>query len=179
MSGLQRSLSKRERLVRAITNPDTMFARDPNVSPPAQSRFDSAKLNESKFARALFSPGLDVGVTNAQALQAIPEGARDPIDSDQPLWPPQLLEGYIGECAMNFTLPEGYSVRPLCKSDYHKGYLDVLRVQEKVGWVTESAWDDRCEWLYEKGAGTYYTIVICDKGERCVAVGTLLIERKL
>ncbi|KAF2097787.1 glucosamine 6-phosphate N-acetyltransferas-like protein, partial [Rhizodiscina lignyota] len=94
------------------------------------------------------------------------------------LWPPQLLEGYIAKCASEFSLPEGYSVRPLCKSDYHKGYLDVLRVQEKVGWVSESVWDERCEWLHDMGNGTYYTVVICDKGERCVAVGTLLVERK-
>lgn len=176
---MQRSMSTRQKIVRAITNPDQIFQRDPNVSPPPTSKFDSAKLNESKFARALFSPGIDVGVSNQPVLSSINENVKEPLDAEEPLWPPYLLEGFLMQCAANFSLPEGYSVRPLSKADYHKGYLDVLRVQEKVGWIGEKEWDERCEWLYEKGQGTYYTVVICDKGERVVAIGTLLIERKL
>jgi hypothetical protein len=34
-------------------------------------------------------------------------------------------------------LPEGYSCRPIQRSDYHKGFLDVLRVLTTVGDVTE------------------------------------------
>jgi hypothetical protein len=177
---MNRSLSTRQRIVRAITNPDTIFkAEDGQTSPPPTSRFDSAKLNESKFARALCSPGIDVGVTNAPLLTVIPEGIREALEPDASLWPEQLLTGYLARCASDFLLPEGYSVRPLTKGDYHKGYLDVLRVQEKVGWINERDWDKRCEWFYEQGQGTYYTIVICDKSERCVAVGTLMCERKL
>jgi hypothetical protein len=36
--GLQRSMSKRQKFVRAITNPDTIFNRDP-ASPPPESRY--------------------------------------------------------------------------------------------------------------------------------------------
>ncbi len=35
------------------------------------------------------------------------------------------------------SLPEGYSCRPLEKQDYHKGFLDVLRVLTTVGDITE------------------------------------------
>jgi glucosamine-phosphate N-acetyltransferase len=34
-------------------------------------------------------------------------------------------------------LPEGYTCRPLQRSDYAKGFLDVLRVLTTVGDVTE------------------------------------------
>jgi hypothetical protein len=34
-------------------------------------------------------------------------------------------------------LPEGYSCRPIQRSDYHNGFLDVLRVLTTVGDVTE------------------------------------------
>jgi hypothetical protein len=34
-------------------------------------------------------------------------------------------------------LPEGYSCRPIQRDDYHKGFLDVLRVLTTVGDVTE------------------------------------------
>jgi hypothetical protein len=36
--GLHRSMSKRQKFVRAITNPDTIFNRDP-ASPPPESRY--------------------------------------------------------------------------------------------------------------------------------------------
>jgi hypothetical protein len=34
-------------------------------------------------------------------------------------------------------LPEGYSCRPIQRDDYHKGFLDVLRVLTTVGDVSE------------------------------------------
>lgn len=34
-------------------------------------------------------------------------------------------------------LPEGYTIRPLQRGDYAKGFLDVLRVLTTVGDVTE------------------------------------------
>jgi hypothetical protein len=34
-------------------------------------------------------------------------------------------------------LPEGYGCRPIQRNDYHKGFLDVLRVLTTVGDVTE------------------------------------------
>jgi hypothetical protein len=34
-------------------------------------------------------------------------------------------------------LPEGYNCRPIQRSDYHNGFLDVLRVLTTVGDVTE------------------------------------------
>lgn len=37
------------------------------------------------------------------------------------------------------ALPEGYTIRPLQRGDYAKGFLDVLRVLTTVGDVTEEA----------------------------------------
>jgi hypothetical protein len=42
-------------------------------------------------------------------------------------------------------LPEGYSCRPIQQADYHKGFLDVLRVLTTVGDVTEEVlFQDTC-----------------------------------
>jgi len=42
----QRSLSRREKIVKVIANPDTLFVRDPS-SPPPESRLVSALLVQS------------------------------------------------------------------------------------------------------------------------------------
>ncbi|KAI9657468.1 MAG: Glucosamine-phosphate N-acetyltransferase-like protein [Bathelium mastoideum] len=50
------------------------------------------------------------------------------------------------------ALPEGYKVRPLQKSDYHAGFLDVLRVLTQVGDISEERWAERYEWMANMGA---------------------------
>jgi glucosamine-phosphate N-acetyltransferase len=79
-------------------------------------------------------------------------------------------------------LPPGYIVRPLQKSDYTEGFLDVLRVLTTVGDISDEAWATRYEWI-EKRSDEYYLIVVLDEsreqGKRVVGTGCLVVERKL
>ncbi|KAI9711013.1 MAG: Glucosamine-phosphate N-acetyltransferase-like protein [Bogoriella megaspora] len=59
-----------------------------------------------------------------------------------PLFSPHLISPDV-----QAALPEGYTCRPLQKSDYHKGFLDVLRVLTQVGDIAEERWDERYEWM--------------------------------
>jgi glucosamine-phosphate N-acetyltransferase len=76
------------------------------------------------------------------------------------------------------TLPPTYILRPLRKSDYAIGFLDVLRVLTTVGDITEEEWNGRYDWMNNQGKGGYYIMVIEDEG-RIVGTGALLVERKL
>jgi hypothetical protein len=76
------------------------------------------------------------------------------------------------------TLPPTYVLRPLRKSDYAIGFLDVLRVLTTVGDITEEEWNGRYDWMNNQGKGGYYIMVIEDQG-KIVGTGALLVERKL
>ncbi|EGE07836.1 glucosamine 6-phosphate acetyltransferase [Trichophyton equinum CBS 127.97] len=56
-------------------------------------------------------------------------------------------------------LPENYTLRPLRRSDYQNGFLDVLSVLTKRN-------------------DEYYILVICDGTGRVVGTGSLIVERK-
>jgi glucosamine-phosphate N-acetyltransferase len=49
---------------------------------------------------------------------------------------PMFDPSYISPDVLK-ELPEGYTMRPLQRNDYHKGFLDVLRVLTTVGDVNE------------------------------------------
>ncbi|KAI9788874.1 MAG: Glucosamine-phosphate N-acetyltransferase-like protein [Peltula sp. TS41687] len=77
-------------------------------------------------------------------------------------------------------LPAGYSLRPLQRTDFHAGFLDVLRVLTTVGDVTEERWNERYEWMSKRNAdghGDYFVLIIWD-GQKVVGTGTLMVERK-
>jgi glucosamine-phosphate N-acetyltransferase len=77
------------------------------------------------------------------------------------------------------SLPEGYTLRALQKSDYEKGFLDCLRVLTTVGDITEEQWNDRYDWMTTQGKGAYYLLVITNETGRIVGTGALIVERKL
>jgi glucosamine-phosphate N-acetyltransferase len=79
------------------------------------------------------------------------------------------------------ALPEGYTLRPLQRSDFKKGHLDVLRDLAHVGDITEEQWTERFDWMVGCN-GSYYVLVIVDEnrdGGKIVGTGTLIIEKKL
>lgn len=81
--------------------------------------------------------------------------------------------------AIQSSLPAGYVIRPLQQSDYALGFLDVLRVLTTVGDITESAWNERYQWMATQGAGSYYVLVIEDtNSKKIVGTGALIAERK-
>ncbi|EFW16340.1 glucosamine 6-phosphate acetyltransferase [Coccidioides posadasii str. Silveira] len=74
-------------------------------------------------------------------------------------------------------LPEGYTIRPLRKSDFSNGYLEVLRVLTTVGEFSFEQWSERYDWMAKRN-DEYYLLVICDETGRVVGTGSLIVERK-
>jgi glucosamine-phosphate N-acetyltransferase len=77
------------------------------------------------------------------------------------------------------SLPEGYTLRALQKSDYQKGFLDCLRVLTTVGDITEEQFNARYAWMNTQGKGAYFLLVITNEVGRIVGTGALVVERKL
>ena len=94
-----------------------------------------------------------------------------PISSTQPSTQSSALQ--------KFSLPPGYTIRPLRRTDYATGMLDVLRVLTTVGEVSESAWLERFDYMHKSAPGTYYVLVVCDDSEKVVGTGAVVVERKL
>ena len=90
-----------------------------------------------------------------------------------PLFSPALIPSSVSS-----ALSSGYTIRPLQRSDYKSGMLDVLRVLTTVGDISETAWNERYDWLARRG-DEYYIIVICDGEKKVVGTGAVIIERKL
>jgi len=90
-----------------------------------------------------------------------------------PLFTPSLISP-----AVLSALPENYTMRPLQRSDYTAGVLDVLRVLTTVGEVTEEAWTERYDWMAKRG-DEYYILVVCDGKGKVVGTGCVMVERKL
>jgi glucosamine-phosphate N-acetyltransferase len=96
---------------------------------------------------------------------------------EAPLFSPTLISPTVQE-----ALPEGYKCRPLQRSDYKSGFLDVLRVLTTVGEISEEKWNERYEWMSQRG-DQYFLLVILDESRpvesRIVGTGALIVERKL
>lgn len=75
-------------------------------------------------------------------------------------------------------LPEGYTIRPLQRTDFDLGFLDVLRVLTQVGDVTKEQFEERWDQM-KAGAGGYHVLVILDGERKIVGTGALIVERKL
>ncbi|KAF3905193.1 hypothetical protein AA313_de0208534 [Arthrobotrys entomopaga] len=75
------------------------------------------------------------------------------------------------------ALPSGYAIRRLEKSD-KADFLTVLSVLTTVGDITDSAWDDRFDYI-AKNKDTYTILCITDESGQICATGSLILERKL
>lgn len=75
------------------------------------------------------------------------------------------------------ALPDGYSMRPLQRTDFDLGFLDVLRVLTQVGEVSKEEFATRFDQM--KGPGGYHILVILDGQQKIVGTGALIVERKL
>lgn len=100
------------------------------------------------------------------------ESDSQPNHDDQPLFSTDLVSPEVAA-----QLPEGYTIRPLRCSDYHKGYLEVLRVLTTVGEFSYEQWTERYEWMAKRN-DEYYLLVICDETGKVVGTGSLIVERK-
>lgn len=99
------------------------------------------------------------------------------MSTDTPLFPASLISKKVQS-----ELPEGFILRPLQRSDFHRGHLDALKDLVVVGQISEEQWVERFDWM-QSCKDTYYTLVIVNeargRGKEIVATGTLFAERKL
>jgi glucosamine-phosphate N-acetyltransferase len=137
----------------------------------------SAATNATPIPHAAAVSGASTGhetlVINEKSTIAVPPTTTSIVtEEEEPLFSPSLISPEIQS-----VLPEGYAARPLRRSDFHLGYLDVLRVLTTVGDITEAMWNDRFDYLAKRN-DEYYLIVICDGSGRIVGTGSLIVERK-
>jgi len=88
-----------------------------------------------------------------------------------PLFDPSFIDPTVAS-----SLPTGYTLRPLYKSDYSE-FLDVLRVLTTVGDISEEEWSKRYDWMAARNE-EYFTLCITDDKGKVVAVGSLIVEKK-
>ncbi|KAG9786150.1 hypothetical protein KCU88_g2345, partial [Aureobasidium melanogenum] len=93
-------------------------------------------------------------------------------DDDQPLFSPSLISDEVSS-----SLPDGYTIRPLRRSDYYGGFLDTLRVLTTVGEPTFAEFNARYDFMASRN-DTYYILVICDTTGTVVGTGAVIVERK-
>ncbi|OOF93493.1 hypothetical protein ASPCADRAFT_209452 [Aspergillus carbonarius ITEM 5010] len=110
-------------------------------------------------------------MTNTATVTPTPAKAV-PSTDDVPLFPASLISPEVAA-----ILPENYTIRPVRRSDYQRGYLDVLRVLTTVGDITEEQWNQRYDWISSRN-DEYYLLVVCDGEDRIVGTGSLIVERK-
>jgi glucosamine-phosphate N-acetyltransferase len=94
-------------------------------------------------------------------------------NSEEPLFSPSLISPEVTE-----LLPQEYSIRPLQRSDYELGFLDVLRVLTQVGDISKPEFEARFDEM-KAGAGGYHVLVILNGERKIVGTGALIVERKL
>ncbi|KAI1375494.1 acyl-CoA N-acyltransferase [Hypoxylon crocopeplum] len=89
----------------------------------------------------------------------------------QPLFSPSLFSPEVYQ-----SLPDGFTIRSLERTDYSKGFFDCLRVLTWVGDASEADFIERYDEMVE-AKGTYYFAVIEYDG-RIVGTGALVVEKK-
>ncbi|KZF20903.1 glucosamine 6-phosphate N-acetyltransferas-like protein [Xylona heveae TC161] len=92
--------------------------------------------------------------------------------SSGPLFSPELISPAVAA-----SLPEGHSLRPIQRTDFDAGFLDVLRVLTTVGDVTREQWEARYDWMATR-ADEYFLLCITDPTGKIVSTGALIVERK-
>ncbi|CEJ82939.1 hypothetical protein VHEMI02978 [[Torrubiella] hemipterigena] len=83
---------------------------------------------------------------------------------------------YIG-ADVSSAFPEGFTVRPMEKGDFAKGFLKCLEDLTFMGNVTEDEFNERWDEIYNGGKGPYYYVVLEFEG-RIVGTGIVVAEKK-
>ena len=93
------------------------------------------------------------------------------MSSPKGLFSPSIISSEV-----TASLPPGYTIRPLEREDYHKGFFQCIQVLTSTGDVSEERFHERYD--YMKSLGVHYFLVIEHEG-KIVGTGTLMVERKL
>ncbi|KAI0438249.1 glucosamine 6-phosphate N-acetyltransferase [Xylaria telfairii] len=89
----------------------------------------------------------------------------------QSLFSPSLISASVHD-----GLPDGFTIRPLEKGDYHKGFYECLRVLTWVAEPTEADFLLRFDDMLA-ARDTYYFVVV-EFGGVVVGTGCLVVEKK-
>ncbi|KAI0428926.1 glucosamine 6-phosphate N-acetyltransferase [Xylaria sp. FL1042] len=87
-----------------------------------------------------------------------------------------LFSASLISTSVNDALPDGFTIRPLARDDYAKGFYECLRVLTWVGEPPESDFQDRFNEMIA-ARDTYFFIVVEHHG-RIVGTGSLVVEKK-
>ncbi|KAL1970326.1 hypothetical protein VTN77DRAFT_5486 [Rasamsonia byssochlamydoides] len=145
----------------------------PSLDEKATAVSDAKTVNETTVGNgAPVAPAVNDSTTLSNEKPAAAAAAPPSSVDDEPLFSPSLISPDVLA-----ALPAGYTARPLRRSDYHRGYLDVLRVLTTVGDISFDKWNERYDFMKRRN-DEYYLLVICDGTGRIVGTGSLIVERK-
>lgn len=91
----------------------------------------------------------------------------------RPLFPASLISAEVAA-----SLPDGFTVRPLDRGDYARGFLECLRDLTWMGDLSADDFNERYDEMDSGGRGPYYYVVIEHRG-RVVGTGAVIVEKKL
>jgi glucosamine-phosphate N-acetyltransferase len=96
-------------------------------------------------------------------------------DSLTPIFDPGVIPAQVQP-----SYPEGYTIRPLARGDYHRGFFTCLQDLTATGDISETQFLERFDWHRNHGQGWYYCVVIVDNAtDRIVGTGAVVVEKKL
>ncbi|KAI9260678.1 acyl-CoA N-acyltransferase [Phascolomyces articulosus] len=73
------------------------------------------------------------------------------------------------------VLPDGYTLRPLKRDDYNKGFFDVLSQLSVTGNISQQVFEERFDMMQRMGC---YYLVCIEALDEIVACATLIVEHK-
>ncbi|KAL7897211.1 acyl-CoA N-acyltransferase [Trichoderma sp. SZMC 28014] len=91
------------------------------------------------------------------------------MSAPSPIFPASLLSKDAAA-----ALPDGYTIRPLEKGDYAKGFLECLRDLTWMDNLTEQEFNER----YDEMSGPPYYYLVIEQTGRIVGTGAVIVEKK-
>lgn len=90
-----------------------------------------------------------------------------------PLFPASLISAEVVS-----SLPDGFTIRPLEKGDFAKGFVECLAGLTWMGNLSVGQLESRYDEMDTQGKGPYYYVVIEHQGH-VVGTGAVIVEKKL
>ncbi|KAI9470469.1 glucosamine 6-phosphate N-acetyltransferase-like protein [Zychaea mexicana] len=88
---------------------------------------------------------------------------------------PQLFSSKLISSEVQEALPDGYTLRPLKRDDYSKGFFEVLGQLSVTGEVSQQVFEERFDLMKRMGC---YFVVCVEAVDEIVACATLIVEHK-
>lgn len=90
-----------------------------------------------------------------------------------PLFPASLISAEVAS-----ALPDGFTIRPLEKGDFGRGFVECLRNLTWMGDCSLAQLEARYDDMDTQGKGPYFYLVI-EHQARIVGTGAVVVEKKL